>query len=383
MPIYSSGGSYDDTFDVLTNQRNYGGPEFATRDRFSQLLFDSPRSSTPPLLSYPVDLGNTEEYQFSIRFDIYETGGATLQQTRKTQNSIFDSIRTAAQNAEGGLSVTQFYDLAASSLGSITDTIGAAFGGPQGSGIANVNQLGKGRDSFVEEATGLGGLTEYKSSIYMYLPGAIAIGYKFEYEDADMGAMDILKGLRSLTETQSGSGAVAQAEIARKMGMSAIKVADNITELVGGKEGLQKMLSAQQRQVENPFVVHMFKNVGRRTFRFSFTMIPRSEEEASAISDITTMFRKYAHPKRSEGGRYLDFPAEFGITFLHRNKESIRMPKIRKCALTGISMTYGENTFTATKPDSKGMVNPTKITMELEFSELEILTQQSIEEQGA
>jgi hypothetical protein len=66
-----------------------------------------------------------------------------------------------------------------------------------------------------------------------------------------------------------------------------------------------------------------------------------------------------------------------------QQKENIRMPRIRKCALKGINLNYGETTFTSTRPDSDGKVNATKMTMELEFSELEILTQQSITEQGA
>jgi len=374
-------GSLDGAFGDLQST-NFGGPNLRVRDPFQQKLYgDSPSWGIPPLMVYPIDLGSSPEYQFAIRFDINETGGDTLQQKRSVQTYVSNEIRGSVKDAEGSLSFGQFADLTVAAGGAIYDTISAAFGGT--GVVQNAATQGKGRDSFVEEATGIGGLTKPAGSIYLYLPGAINIGYKFEYEDADLTAMDILKGLRSLTQTQTEGGADAQAEIARKMGMSAIKVADSVTELVGGKDGLSKMVNASQRQVENPFVVHMFKGVGRRAFRFAFNMIPRSEEEARSINNITTMFRKYAHPLRSKGGRYLDFPAEFGITFLYKNQESIRLPKIRKCALTGINLTYGENTFTATKPDAEGYVNPTKVVMELEFSELELLTQQSVTEQGA
>ena len=380
MPDHIYPGSYNEVMDQLGQQQNFGGPEFQRRDAFERKV-NSTERQTPPLMVYPLDLGDNLEYQFSIRFDIYETGGSTLESKRSVQNYVSNAIKGSVRDAEGSLSFGQFADLTVGAGGAIFDAISGAFGGT--GTIQNAATQGKGRDSFVEEATGIGGLTEYKSSVYMYLPGAIGIGYKFDYEDADLSAMDILKGLRSLTETQTEGGSVAQAEIARKMGMSAIKVADSITELVGGEDGIQKMTEASQRQVSNPFVVHMFKGVGRRAFRFSFTLIPRSEKEAQSINNIVKIFRTYAHPKRSEGGRFLDFPAEFGISFLYKNQESIRMPKIRKCALTGINLTYGETTFTATKPDSLGMVNPTKILMELEFSELELLTQQSVTDQDA
>lgn len=384
QPTIYPEGSYDSTYNLLQSQQNYGNADTVGmfRDAFQAALNSTTRSGGPPLLSYPIDLGSAPEYQFSIRFDIYQTGGATLQRARSRQDSIAAAIVQSVNQAEGSLSVGQFVDLAGAAIDPIFDLVGSSFGGAN-SNIGNVDQLGKGRDSFVEESLGLKDLTEFVGTIYMYLPGSISIGYKFEYEDADLSSLDILKGLRSLTETQTGAGGVAQAEIARKMGMSAIKVADSITELVGGKDVLERGLAASQRQVQNPFVVHMFKGVGRRTFRFAFTMIPRSELEARSIDNIVRMFRKFSHPKRSEGGRFLDFPAEFGISFLYQNQENIRLPKIRKCALTGINLNYGENTFTTTKPDAQGMVNPTKITMELEFSELELLTQQSIEEQGA
>lgn len=351
------------------------------KDKF-QAILDAAGDVSPPLLTYPIDLGNSAEDQFMIRFDIRETGGASLNNTRSVQNFAVDLTKLGA--SEDGVlgALKQVGGFAAAAISPAVDALLAGSGGTKGSGLSETSKFGKGRDSFVEESLGIGNLTNHVASLYMYLPGNIAIGYKFEYEDADLSGMDILKGLRSLTET-SGAGAAAQAAIARKIGMSALSAADSVTELIGGKDTLINSIKSSSRQVENPFVVHMFKGVGRRTFKFTFSMIPRSEKEAVAIDNITTMFRKYAHPKRAEGGRFLDFPAEFSISFLHKQNESIRMPKIRKCALAGINLNYGENTFTTTKADANGMVTPTKIVMELEFEELEILTQQSITEQGA
>lgn len=348
-------------------------------DKFAQWL-DAAYPPSPFGLTYPLDLGSNPEYRYAMRFDISETGGKSLERKRFLQNDAAKRLGGEEAGAESGFVNTIVGGGEALASGIVQSAQGAV----GGEGIVqNQASAGKGRDSYIEEQVGIAGGTTFVGSVFMYLPGAINISYKMEYEDADFSAMDILKGLRSLTETQTAGGGAAQAEIARKIGMSALKVADSITELVGGKDGLVKMASASTRQVENPFVVHLFKGVGRRTFRFAFSMIPRSQKEASEINEIVTNFRKYALPYRSEGGRYLDYPAEFNIAFLYNNKETIRMPKIRKCALTGINLTYGEAVFTTTKPDQEGYVNPTKINMELEFSELEILTQQSVTEQGA
>ncbi len=213
MPDHIYPGSYNEVMDQLGQQQNFGGPEFLRRDAFEQRVNSTDRQ-TPPLMVYPLDLGDNLEYQFSIRFDIYETGGTELTRQRKVQKKIESSIQGSVNSASGSLSVGQFADLAIAAGGGIFDAISGAFGGT--GTIQNAATQGKGRDSFVEEATGIGGLTEQKASIYMYLPGAIGIGYKFDYEDADLSAMDILKGLRSLPINHScfpsTAGAVSPAD---------------------------------------------------------------------------------------------------------------------------------------------------------------------------
>lgn len=345
-------------------------------------------------LFYPYDLGLAEDLQYMVRFTIYDTGGAELEKHRQRfaenqkelRNTIRESAIAAANeqgiNTENSITLSQLVGLGKTAFGSALDSVVNSFGGLDGSQV-NVSGLGRGRDSFVEEASGFGGLTEEVQSIYLYLPGQMSISYKFDYEDADLSALDILRGLRSLTETQTQAATAVQTEIAKSVGMAALKVADEAIELVGGQEIFTKNQAAATREIRNPFVVHLFKGVGRRTFRFEFNMLPRSSEEAITIEKIVNTFKMYAHPERSEGGRYLNFPAEFQIEFLYKNADAIRMPKIMKCALTSISTDYGEATFTTTVIDSGGKVSPTKVKLSLEFSELELLTRERIARDGA
>jgi len=349
-------------------------------DNFESNLNSAPKS-TPPVLMYPIDLGSSSEYQFSLRFDIFQTGGANLQRNRRYQDYFSKNIQDAIGQNKGNLSLKQGLNIAAQVATPFIDLVAI---GPSSTVIGSSNAgPGSYRDTFVEEEMGIQQLTEHVASVYMYLPGSINISYKMDYEDANLSSLEIAKALRSLTETQTADSGALQSEIARKIGMSVMRGTDQLMNVMGGEDFVIKGLEARTRQVENPFVVHLFKGVGRRTFRFAFTMVPRSEKEAIAIDNIVTMFRKYSHPKRSKKGRFLDFPAEFTVAFLYRNQENIRLPKLRKCAVTGINLTYGEGMFTATKPDANGKVSPTKVTMELELSELEILTQDTITDQGA
>lgn len=353
---------------------SYGKESYG--ELFEQKIQQSPKS-TPPVLVYPLDLGSSPEHQFSIRFEIYETGGINLQRRRFIQDKFNQDVIESIEQSGGSLSSKQFLALGGAAATPFAEALSL-------NDLLNPTESsGTGRDTFTEEQTGLDALTEHVATVYLYLPGTINFGYKMDYQDVNTSSLEIGKLLRSLTETQTAEGGALQAELARKLGFAGLRAADQFTSFLGGSETLLTEMSLKTRQIENPFNVHLFKGVTRRSFKFSFNLIPRSYGEAKAIEAITRIFRQYAHPKRSPAGRFLDFPAEFSISFLYKNQENIRLPRIRKCALTGINLTYGENTFTATKPDPTGMVSPTKATLELEFSELEVLTQQSITDQGA
>ena len=92
--------------------------------------------------------------------------------------------------------------------------------------------------------------------------------------------------------------------------------------------------------------------------------------------EIIGLLKFFSHPARAEGsGRFLDYPAEFQIKFLTADGlQNGYLPYIHKCALTGVKVKYGEETtFTTFETDGFGAA-PTKIIMDLAFSELEILT---------
>ena len=238
-------------------------------------------------------------------------------------------------------------------------------------------------DSFVEEATGFGGGTkDVGARIYLYLPQNIESEYGFEYDDTNMSALDITRLAKVVSET--GNKDLA-AVVGRKLAMSNVKAVEGLAKeipVLGNSidDGLfSKALEAQSRQIVNPMAMHLFKEVKRRSFTFTYTFLPKSNEEMLNCYRIIHLFKYYAHPATSGHGRFLDYPAEFNIKFYQKNNEnndiiSGYLPYIFKCALTGIKVTYGEDSVMSTfMPDPAG-APPTKIVLELQFSELEILT---------
>jgi hypothetical protein len=100
------------------------------------------------------------------------------------------------------------------------------------------------------------------------------------------------------------------------------------------------------------------------------------------VSNIIKYFRMYALPKRAQelAGRFLDYPAEFRIKFFHNGVENQFLPKIARCALKDVSLTFGDEQFTTFAPIENLGAPPSKIDMTLTFEELEIMTQDRIEQ---
>jgi hypothetical protein len=317
-----------------------------------------------------------------MKIEIYDTGGGTLDTKRNRFQIITSSLvdKITDSIGKGEKPQTQPTDLSGmvgaaggailAGLGVIVNTAEQALadGDLQGQGL--------GRDSYTEEQTGLSGLTQQiLQSIYLYMPTGLEVGYGLEYEDSSMAALDNLKLAKAISQ---GDQAAAR-DIGKKLGLANLKVLDSLGDLVGAESGtFSKFASAQQRQVTNPMALHTFKEVKRREFNFAYTFLPRNQEEMQNCHEIIGLLKYYAHPKRSEGnGRLLDYPAEFGISFLMGDGTlNGYLPQILKCALKSISVKYGEDTtFTTFSQDAFGAA-PTKITMSLTFSELEILTRE-------
>ena len=88
------------------------------------------------------------------------------------------------------------------------------------------------------------------------------------------------------------------------------------------------------------------------------------------------------HPDMSPETVFLQYPSEFIIEFLHGQDGNVErnenLPRIGACALTNVKVTYGPDGYFNTMKGTKG--KPSEITMELAFTELEVLTGQHIQD---
>lgn len=379
--------------DLISNvhQNLYG------TDKFQENLDRTEKAVLDNILYYPSDLFRTPEYRFGMRIDIYDSSGDAMSEDRKrrlqslgTADLIveaFEETKAAYQqvkeDTQSGVNAT------ASAIRAGVSTAAFAGSGALGTfGTAAKTLIDFGtvveqpydpesRDSLVEAILGVKGPQNKVASIYLYLPGNLSFSSDFDYEDADMKGVEKIHDIKRLFGFGSAEGAV---ELAKKSGIGL--VTEHLGEELGGKEFLGNWIKFQKREVENPFLVHMFKGVQRRSFSFDWEMVPRSEEEAINMYTIIHTLRRYAHPQRNPAGRYLEFPSEVNLTFLYKAedmKEAIAIPKIKKCAIKNIKVDYGENIFAAHKKLSNGLIVPTKAKLSLQLSELAILSREEIE----
>jgi hypothetical protein len=358
------------------------------------------------VLKYPIDLGMNEEYRNILEIQIwandptalttrretlFSTGEQSIQSAVETnqsagQNDGLDlasiagntvkSVKNIAQDAgniAGSFIKTNVVDSKVSpDLVEVevdaTDDAGNPIPGQKVKKTLPV-KIGSGDYSYVEESTGVAGLTKPIGSMYLYCPGGFETSYNLDYTDTEMGGnMELLRLPKAMAQNSETAK-----EIARSLFFNNIKDME-----LGGVKGEDaiKIYEAQSRIVKNPLQLHTFEKVQRRKFSFSFDMFPKSREELLSCHGIIHALKFWSHPRRSEGGRFLDYPGEFKLRFLNYDAtENQYMPQLLRCALTSIKVKHGEDVvFSTFTKDDRGQA-PTKFNLTLDFTELEMLTQ--------
>jgi len=245
--------------------------------------------------------------------------------------------------------------------------IGAAAGGAAGAGLAAGGvALAK---NFATEAV-------YDQMVSVYLPFCTKVNNEdsFVYEDSNQAAAGaVFDALGGDVSTVAGQA----------VGVGA--------QLIGDKFA-PGAVQAARGTVINPRLEKLFRQKDFRNFSFSWEFYPRNRTEVDAIRDIIETFRYHAHPAMSDQQGtaeenkvqiILRTPGEFEIRFLSSNPdpnsagfvENEYLPKIGRCSLVSIAIDYTPNSIFSTFADN----SPTAVTMTLNFSELGLLTRETVD----
>jgi len=220
-------------------------------------------------------------------------------------------------------------------------------------------------------------------TIALYFPPSVQQTYNLSYNEQEISRQaafgaSIIQGFMAQgfnTETFKGAidkGMDGLKSVVNQMGISAL---DQIA------PGSSALIALNRGKVLAPKMEVMFENIGKRSFSYSFTFTPSSEQEADEIDKIIKAFRFHASADYAdEFGFELTIPDQFEIEYYTQNNSpNGYLHKIGTCVLESVDVTYGGDKMTWHETNAKG-APPTKTTLALSFKELMTVTKSAIED---
>ena len=140
---------------------------------------------------------------------------------------------------------------------------------------------------------------------------------------------------------------------------------------VGAVLGAQGQRTLGQAGFSNSYMT--YGGPAFRQFSFTFNLKALSQEDTAAVNDIVKFFKVNSAPRVLQGGLYriYELPRVFKISFHTKEGRLNRfLPKISKCALTNIGVTYGGAKYSEFENHA-----PVETNLSLSFKEVSLLSQ--------
>ena len=396
--------------DTLTNSSVSGAVTRLSRDSY----FKNPNTGVT-VYRYPENLAtvpnnDNEEFPHYVMFYITKRVSDVTSGEGVNRSDLAPDI--SRQNSRINVDAAKALSAAALTTGGLqagvtgVRTIAKTFGGKPGK-IPTAIAAGSGAlaggaltESFLDT---IGGRERQylKTAVALYLSDKPSSSYKAYWKDADIGSLasqpfqnaasQLSQSISNLANSSSISdvfNSFADAGNAVKTAFSGLGEAGAAYFLKNANKGpigalgdIEGLVSSGLGVAVNPYTVQLFRNMGFRTFTFSYVFLPKSESEYRQVQDIVKTFKTYMHPTKKANGIFLGYPGEFEIQYFYKGIANEHLFKISNCALTDLKVDYGGNEFITFQPTgtlSGGA--PSEITLSLSFTELEILTEDRIRE---
>jgi hypothetical protein len=325
----------------------------------------------PSILLYPSDVGTNMHQASYILFARHSVSGAKVES--KNKKPTVDKIFRTVYDDESGTSYQEEDKVATRKAQQESD---AQFESKQDRGGA-----GKGGSS---TSIALKGKNVQRTGtvIGLYMPPAVNVNYSMDYAEGEVGIVtEAVAGL--FKAYQSGASMLgAVKKEARSVGSSVVKnVALSGISKVPGIEGAQEVYAMQTGAIVTPRTEMFFKGIGRRSFSFTFTFIPKDSNETQIVHKIIKEFKIGMSPTFKNVGsvRDMTIPDVFSIQYMHINSQNQYINKIGKCYLKTMDVSYGGEKFVTYNADKEG-APPQKTTITLSFQELEIMDRANVED---
>lgn len=189
------------------------------------------------------------------------------------------------------------------------------------------------------------------ATISLYMPDTLNFTYSSQY-----GSTSLLSAAKSVTDT---------------IGPKIISKAISATQ-----SDAAKLAMATQGLAVNPKMQLLFEGIDFRSYQLAFTFTPYSKEEAQAVKNIVTTFKKYSLPKitKSAAGMFFVIPATFNLKFLYNGAENKNISKVAESVIENINVDYAPNGWAA---HSDGA--PVQTTLTIDFKEIALVDRTKVE----
>ena len=222
------------------------------------------------------------------------------------------------------------------------------------------------------------------TAIALYMPNDISVKYGAGYKDQEIGTLaeDVLN-VYELTGNRN-FGAAGMAIVNMDEGVKQL-LAALLTTTVGvlpGMGGFEELIAIREGKVFSNRMEVAFTGLEKRTFNYTFKMIPRNQREAEEIRAIIFAFKRNMLPELDGDftkGRRLVIPNTFDIMYMYNGQENEYLHKISTCVLQDLTVKYGGQKFETFRGTAEGApVVETEIS--LNFKEMETITRERIDE---
>ena len=227
-------------------------------------------------------------------------------------------------------------------------------------------------------------ITKSKTTIALYMPASVNAKYGMQFNEEEIGVMS--EAIRGVIKQIQAGAAVGEALRSQADNAGTGLVQKGIGLLNTILPGAKDLIAIERGTIIAPRMEVMFQGIGKRSFEFQFTMIPKNEDETKQIYNIVREFKRAMTPSFRLNGsvRELSFPDQFQIAYMHINKDNTFLNKIGRCYLESADVTYGGDNFITHEPlDIKGGPSgapPSKVVLSLAFKEIETMDRSRIEQ---
>ena len=222
------------------------------------------------------------------------------------------------------------------------------------------------------------------TAITLYMPPSVQVSYNANYTDTEIGAAAAV-GAQAYQDIVNNKGIgdtalSALSTLAPDVGDGLIRKALGAIDMIPGLEGAMEVVEMQRGFIKTPRMELAFKGIPKRSFQYTFKMIPKSAEEAEEIQKIIKGFKLNMLPEMKSGtANQLTMPNTFDISYMYNGAENQYLHKISTCVLESMAVTYGGDRYKTFEANGNG-APPVEVGITLGFKEMDLITREKANE---